>query len=190
MIERLVAVFLETPFEGGPHSRHARRVAKLAFGPAERAKAEEDLQRGAVAGALTPQAYLTKTGSGDSSARAWVAPLNVILEQGVLGALGAIVAGFLLRGYLPAQLAIVCWFGVAYAVVRGLQVAYTALAGSRRWLAGAAGAAFVVSALCIFSLGLSIQIEVGIGLIVLRFAAGIVGLAVGSARLALKSQPR
>ncbi|MBC5810277.1 MAG: ribose 5-phosphate isomerase B [Candidatus Eremiobacteraeota bacterium] len=58
MIERLVEVFLETPFEGGPKSRHARRVAKLAFGEAEQRKAETDLARGRVEGAVTPKEFL------------------------------------------------------------------------------------------------------------------------------------
>ncbi len=51
MIERLVDVFLATPFDGG---RHARRTAKLDdYGSAERAKAQADLARGAVDGAQT-----------------------------------------------------------------------------------------------------------------------------------------
>jgi ribose 5-phosphate isomerase B len=54
-IERLVHVFLETPFESG--GRHSRRVAKLAYGPAERAKAETDLARGFVEGAETPPPF-------------------------------------------------------------------------------------------------------------------------------------
>jgi ribose 5-phosphate isomerase B len=53
MIERLVSVFLETPFEGG---RHQHRVAKLAYGPAEQAKAAADVARGHVSGAETPKA--------------------------------------------------------------------------------------------------------------------------------------
>jgi ribose 5-phosphate isomerase B len=53
MIERLVSVFLETPFEGG---RHQHRVAKLAYGPAEAAKAAADVARGHVSGAETPKA--------------------------------------------------------------------------------------------------------------------------------------
>lgn len=52
MIERLVEVFLKTPFDGG---RHAERVTKLAeYGGAVRAKAEADLARGEVRGAETP----------------------------------------------------------------------------------------------------------------------------------------
>lgn len=51
MLERLVHVFLETPFEGG---RHARRVEKLnAYGEAEQRKARQDVQRGSVEGAQT-----------------------------------------------------------------------------------------------------------------------------------------
>ncbi len=53
MIERLVAVFLDTPFEGG---RHQHRVAKLGYGAAEQAKAAADLARGHVSGAETPKA--------------------------------------------------------------------------------------------------------------------------------------
>lgn len=52
MIERLVEVFLNTPFEGG---RHTERVAKLTeYGGAIRAKAEADLARGEVRDAETP----------------------------------------------------------------------------------------------------------------------------------------
>jgi ribose 5-phosphate isomerase B len=52
MIERLVEIFLSTPFDGG---RHAERVAKLTeYGGAVRAKAEADLARGEVRGAATP----------------------------------------------------------------------------------------------------------------------------------------
>jgi ribose 5-phosphate isomerase B len=58
MIERLVAIFLETPFEGGARSRHTRRVAKLEFGPVERAKADRDLERGFVSDAATPREFL------------------------------------------------------------------------------------------------------------------------------------
>jgi len=58
MIERLVAIFMETPFDGGSASRHAHRVAKLAFGSAEQAKAEADLTRGNVEGAQTPKSLL------------------------------------------------------------------------------------------------------------------------------------
>jgi ribose 5-phosphate isomerase RpiB len=55
MIERLVEVFFATPFDGG---RHAHRTAKLAYGAAERAKAQADLGRGVVAGAETPPELL------------------------------------------------------------------------------------------------------------------------------------
>ncbi len=53
MIERLVSVFLETPFEGG---RHAPRAAKLAYDGAAQAKAAADVARGVVTGAETPKA--------------------------------------------------------------------------------------------------------------------------------------
>ncbi len=59
MIERLVEIFLETPFDGGPRSRHTRRVKKLEFGSAERAKAAEDLARGHVENAQTPKEFLS-----------------------------------------------------------------------------------------------------------------------------------
>jgi len=56
MLERLVRVFLETPFDGG---RHARRTAKLnAYGQAERSKALVDVERGCVKGAETPTELL------------------------------------------------------------------------------------------------------------------------------------
>ena len=55
MIERLVEIFLETPFDGG---RHAERVAKLDYTPRLRAKALADLERGRVEGAETPLALL------------------------------------------------------------------------------------------------------------------------------------
>jgi ribose 5-phosphate isomerase B len=51
-IERLVHVFLDTPFESG--GRHSHRVAKLEYRDAERAKAAADLARGFVEGAQTP----------------------------------------------------------------------------------------------------------------------------------------
>jgi ribose 5-phosphate isomerase B len=56
MIERLVEIFLTTPFESG--GRHSHRVAKLAYGAAELAKAQADLARGFVEGAQTPKACL------------------------------------------------------------------------------------------------------------------------------------
>jgi ribose 5-phosphate isomerase B len=56
MVERLVAIFMVTPFESG--GRHSLRVAKLDYGPHERAKAEADLERGAVEGAVTPKSML------------------------------------------------------------------------------------------------------------------------------------
>lgn len=52
MIERLVEVFLETPFEGG---RHAGRAVKLAYDEAAQAKAVADVARGTVGGAETPK---------------------------------------------------------------------------------------------------------------------------------------
>jgi len=55
MIERLLQVFFETPFDGG---RHAHRVAKLDYVPEVRAKALADLARGTVTGAETPTALL------------------------------------------------------------------------------------------------------------------------------------
>ena len=58
MIERLVTVFMNTPFEGGARSRHAHRVAKLAYGATERVKAEADLARGRVEDARTPRELL------------------------------------------------------------------------------------------------------------------------------------
>ncbi len=59
MVERLVEVFLETPFDGG---RHAHRVAKLhAYGERERARAREAVERGRVTGARTPERLLERT---------------------------------------------------------------------------------------------------------------------------------
>jgi ribose 5-phosphate isomerase B len=55
MIERLIEVFFETPFDGG---RHAHRTAKLDYLPEVRAKALADLARGTVAGAQTPSVLL------------------------------------------------------------------------------------------------------------------------------------
>ena len=56
MVERLVAIFMETPFESG--GRHSHRVAKLVYGPQEQAKAKADLARGAVEDAVTPKSML------------------------------------------------------------------------------------------------------------------------------------
>jgi len=56
MIERLLAIFVETPFESG--GRHSHRVEKLAFGSAERAKAQADLEHGYVENAQTPKSLL------------------------------------------------------------------------------------------------------------------------------------
>jgi ribose 5-phosphate isomerase B len=58
MVERLVAIFMDTPFDGGPSSRHAHRVAKLAYGAAEQSKAKADLARGYVEGAQTLKSLL------------------------------------------------------------------------------------------------------------------------------------
>lgn len=56
MIERLVQVFLKTPFEGG---RHAHRVEQMfEFGTQQRMRALKDVERGEVTGAQTPQADL------------------------------------------------------------------------------------------------------------------------------------
>ena len=56
MLERLVRVFLETPFDGG---RHAYRAAKLDnYGDLERRKALADVERGLVEGAETPTQLL------------------------------------------------------------------------------------------------------------------------------------
>ncbi len=56
MIERLVNVFFETPFDGG---RHAHRTEQLfEFGDAQRARTLKDLEAGAVTDALTPKDLL------------------------------------------------------------------------------------------------------------------------------------
>jgi len=56
MIERLVDVFFETPFDGG---RHAHRTEQLfEFGDAQRARTLKDLEAGAVTDALTPKDLL------------------------------------------------------------------------------------------------------------------------------------
>ena len=56
MIERLVAIFLETPFEGG---RHAHRVEQLfAFTDAQRERTLKAIETGTVTGAQTPKADL------------------------------------------------------------------------------------------------------------------------------------
>nr|MDQ2681767.1 RpiB/LacA/LacB family sugar-phosphate isomerase [Candidatus Eremiobacteraeota bacterium] len=60
MIERLVQVFLQTPFDGG---RHARRVAQMfEFGTEQKMRALKDLEAGEVTGAQTPQADLQPAG--------------------------------------------------------------------------------------------------------------------------------
>ena len=56
MIERLVDVFLTTPFEGG---RHAHRVAQLfEFDDSQRERTLKDIEAGAVTGAQTPKELL------------------------------------------------------------------------------------------------------------------------------------
>ncbi|MEO6912844.1 MAG: ribose 5-phosphate isomerase B [Candidatus Baltobacteraceae bacterium] len=61
MIQRLVKVFLETPFDGG---RHAHRVAQMfEFGTEQRMRTLEDVERGEVTGAQTPQADLQTSSS-------------------------------------------------------------------------------------------------------------------------------
>ena len=56
MVERLVRIFLDTPFDGG---RHAHRIAKLdEFAGAVREKARADVERGSVDGAETPVTLL------------------------------------------------------------------------------------------------------------------------------------
>ncbi len=53
MIERMLEVYLTTPFDGG---RHAYRVEQLfEFGDAQRARTIKDLERGEVTGAQTPK---------------------------------------------------------------------------------------------------------------------------------------
>ncbi len=56
MIEQLVPIFLETPFDGG---RHAYRVEQLfSFGDDDRARAVEAIEDGRVIGAETPPELL------------------------------------------------------------------------------------------------------------------------------------
>jgi ribose 5-phosphate isomerase B len=56
MIERMLEVYLETPFDGG---RHAYRVKQLfEFGDDQRARTLKDLEAGAVTGAQTPKDLL------------------------------------------------------------------------------------------------------------------------------------
>jgi ribose 5-phosphate isomerase B len=190
MIERLVGIFLETPFDGGPQSRHARRVAKLAFGPVERAKALRDLEHGSVTDATTPQALLHEGPVAAAINSKWIAPLNTILEQAVLGALGAVVAGFLLRGYLPATITIMCWLAAAFAVLRGFFVAFAAYRTGSAWLGAVALAALVASGFVAGYLGADVKLDYLIALLVLRFGSGIVTVVLGSAGLVLKSQRR
>lgn len=53
MIERMLEVYLMTPFEGG---RHAHRVEQLfEFGDSQRARTLKDVERGEVTGAQTPK---------------------------------------------------------------------------------------------------------------------------------------
>jgi ribose 5-phosphate isomerase B len=59
MIERMLDIFLETPFDGG---RHAHRTEQLfEFGDAQRARTFRDLERGAVTDAQTPPAVVHET---------------------------------------------------------------------------------------------------------------------------------
>jgi ribose 5-phosphate isomerase B len=59
MIERLVQVFMETPFDGG---RHAERVAQLfAFDDDQRARTDAAVRAGKVTGAETPKDLLPKS---------------------------------------------------------------------------------------------------------------------------------
>ena len=55
MVERLIEVFLNTPFDGG---RHAHRVAQLDYTPEEQAKAKAAVAAGKVTGAETPKDLL------------------------------------------------------------------------------------------------------------------------------------
>lgn len=56
MIERMVQLFLDTPFDGG---RHAHRVEQLfAFTDAQRARTLKDVEAGAVTDAKTPKNVL------------------------------------------------------------------------------------------------------------------------------------
>lgn len=53
MVERMVHIYLDTPFEGG---RHAGRVRQLfEYGEAQRERTLKDLERGEVTGAQTPK---------------------------------------------------------------------------------------------------------------------------------------
>ncbi len=53
MIEKMLDVYLDTPFDGG---RHAFRTEQLfEFGDAQRARTLKDLERGEVTDAVTPQ---------------------------------------------------------------------------------------------------------------------------------------
>ena len=59
MIERLVKVFLETPFDGG---RHAERIAQLYdFDDAQRARTLKAVEAGTVTDAQTPKNLIPKT---------------------------------------------------------------------------------------------------------------------------------
>ena len=56
MNERLVRIFLETPFDGG---RHAHRIAQLfEFGDEQRSRTLRAIERGAVSDAQTPKELL------------------------------------------------------------------------------------------------------------------------------------
>ena len=62
MIERMLEIFLETPFDGG---RHAHRVEQLfEFGDEQRSRTLKDLEKGEVTGAQTP-ADLVGVPTGD-----------------------------------------------------------------------------------------------------------------------------
>ncbi len=56
MIERMLEIYLETPFDGG---RHAYRIEQLfEFGDAQRARTLKVLERGEVSDAQTPKELL------------------------------------------------------------------------------------------------------------------------------------
>ena len=56
MIERMLEIYLETPFDGG---RHAYRIEQLfEFGDAQRARTLLALENGEVTGAETPKEQL------------------------------------------------------------------------------------------------------------------------------------
>ncbi len=58
MIERMLDIYLDTPFDGG---RHAYRTEQLfEFGDAQRARTLKDVERGEVTGAQTPKDLVGK----------------------------------------------------------------------------------------------------------------------------------